>query len=338
MKKYGLKRHVVDVKSVRRWANKLRNDGSLEHQSSSPNADTPTGRPRSSRSQANITRVKEVVTANPELSVRRIGQRVGQLNRESVRRILRFELHLHPYHVAVKQKLNDTDIRNRLAMCTWFDREIERRPEWLNDIWFSDESHFSLSGKINSKNCVYWGTSPPEFVYEKPLHDERCTAWLAISSHGVIGPFWIEDGNGQTVTVTTDVYLGVIKKFWAALQRKRLGKTAWFQQDGATPHTSRRSLEWLEARFGDRIISRRSQNDWAPHSPDLNPLDFFVWGHIKGQIHTNAHQNLADLKASIEWAVHTIDKDMCKRAIANFHKRVRQCIAVEGKHVEQLMK
>lgn len=337
MKKYGLKRNVLSGKMVRRWRDKLRNHGSLGHLKITAGTGTPVGRPRTSRSQRNVTSVNDVVAANPELSVRRITQRVGPVSRESVRRILKFDLGLHPYHVALKHKLNDNDIQSRMAMCTWFVREIERQPAWLNDIWFSDESHFSLTGKVNSKNCVFWGKNPPQFVYEKPLHDERCTAWLAMSSHGVIGPFWIEDDNGQTVNVTTDSYGKVLRKFWAALQRRRQSATAWFQQDGATPHTSGLTMEWLGERFGNRIISRRSHHDWAPHSPDLNPLDFFVWGHIKGQIHTHEHQDLNELKASVVQAVRTIDGDMCKRAIANFSKRVRQCMAVHGKHIEQLM-
>jgi len=31
----------------------------------------------------------------------------------------------------------------------------------------------------------------------------------------------------------------------------------WFQQDGATHHTSNESLAWLQQRFPDRLISRR---------------------------------------------------------------------------------
>ena len=36
----------------------------------------------------------------------------------------------------------------------------------------------------------------------------------------------------------------------------------------------------LQELFGNRIISRRSGFPWAPHSPDLSPLDFFLWGYV----------------------------------------------------------
>ena len=48
---------------------------------------------------------------------------------------------------------------------------------------------------------------------------------------------------------------------------------SWFQQDGATAHTSGRSIDLLKEFFGDRIIS---EDLWPPCSPDLNPADFFI--------------------------------------------------------------
>ena len=52
----------------------------------------------------------------------------------------------------------------------------------------------------------------------------------------------------------------------------------WFQQDGATPHSSKESLAWLQQRFPDRLISRRCGPQWSPHSPDLNPPNFYIRG------------------------------------------------------------
>jgi len=55
-------------------------------------------------------------------------------------------------------------------------------------------------------------------------------------------------------------------------------------QDGATPQTADRTLEMLQDMFDDRVeVSRRTENPWAPHSPDLNPIDFFLWGYAKVQ-------------------------------------------------------
>ena len=52
----------------------------------------------------------------------------------------------------------------------------------------------------------------------------------------------------------------------------------WFQQDGATAHTAGEVMAWLNVRFSRRLISHRSEFQWPPRSPDLSPLDFYLWG------------------------------------------------------------
>ena len=66
---------------------------------------------------------------------------------------------------------------------------------------------------------------------------------------------------------------------------RRIGiniETMWFQQDGATPHTAKHVLSWLHESFGDNFISFKTEKKkWPPHPPDLNPLDFFLWGYLR---------------------------------------------------------
>ncbi|GFV14652.1 histone-lysine N-methyltransferase SETMAR [Trichonephila clavipes] len=55
----------------------------------------------------------------------------------------------------------------------------------------------------------------------------------------------------------------------------------WFQQDGATCHTARATIDLLKDTFGDRLISRFGPVNWPPRSCDLTPLDYFLWGYVK---------------------------------------------------------
>ncbi|GFU74618.1 transposable element Tcb1 transposase [Trichonephila clavipes] len=50
----------------------------------------------------------------------------------------------------------------------------------------------------------------------------------------------------------------------------------WFQQDGATCHTARATIDLLKDTFGDRLISRFGPVNWPPSSCDLTPLDYFL--------------------------------------------------------------
>ncbi|XP_068246703.1 zinc finger BED domain-containing protein 5-like [Palaemon carinicauda] len=54
---------------------------------------------------------------------------------------------------------------------------------------------------------------------QRPLHSVKRTAWVAISKHGIIGPFWFEDDNERSVAMNTERYVLVLGKFWTALGR-----------------------------------------------------------------------------------------------------------------------
>ncbi|GFV25327.1 hypothetical protein TNCV_1145981 [Trichonephila clavipes] len=45
----------------------------------------------------------------------------------------------------------------------------------------------------------------------------------------------------------------------------------WFQQDGATYHTARATIDLLKDTFGNRLISRFGPVNWPPRCCDLRP-------------------------------------------------------------------
>jgi len=228
---------------------------------------------RTSRTPHNVAAVRDSVVHSPSKPVRGRSQELG-INRDSVRKILIADLHMYPYRIQIKQMLTPDDMRKRVIMCQWFRDKIDAVPDFLDNVWLSDVAHFLLSGHVNSKNNIFWSSTPPEHCLQRPLHSVKCTAWVPISKHGIIGPFWFENDNERSVTINTERYVQVLGKFWAALGRWR-GVTRVlqsFQQDGANPHSSKESLAWLQQRFPDRLISRRCDPQWS--SPDLNPSDF----------------------------------------------------------------
>ena len=160
--------------------------------------------------------------------------------------------------------------------------------------------------------------------------------WIALSYRAVIGPFWFQDEKGKTTTVASDGYLTGLRKFWRSLGRRSscAVEEAWFQQDGATPHTSRVVLAWLQERFGKRLISRKLPNEWPQHSPDLNPLDYFLWGFLKDG---NKPQTIQELKLSIEKEVQRIYPETCHRVVQNFQRRIRACLERNGQYLEHIV-
>ncbi|GBN98620.1 hypothetical protein AVEN_272953-1 [Araneus ventricosus] len=58
------------------------------------------------------------------------------------------------------------------------------------------------------------------------------------------------------------------------------------QQDGAPPHYGNIVREFLDATFPQRWIGRGAAMAWPPRSPDITPLDFYVWGYVKQHVYS----------------------------------------------------
>ena len=56
-----------------------------------------------------------------------------------------------------------------------------------------------------------------------------------------------------------------------------------FQQDGAPPHWGSHVRRFLDATFPNRWTGRDGPTPWPPRSPDITPLDFFLWGYVKAK-------------------------------------------------------
>ena len=69
----------------------------------------------------------------------------------------------------------------------------------------------------------------------------------------------------------------IVKRFEVMDSTENIN-TTWFQQDGATPHTARNMVEWIQKTFGDNFISLKTDIECPPHSLNLSSLDFFPVG------------------------------------------------------------
>lgn len=273
-------------------------------------------RHRNVRSVENIARVNESVTESPKTSIRRRSQQLA-ISRSSLQRILAKDLRLHAYKIQLTQELKPRDHHHRRIFANWILEQTELDDEFGNRIIFSDEAHFHLGGYVNKQNCRIWGRENPREIIEKPMHPLRVTVWCGFSANGVLGPHFFENENGEAETVNGERYRQMLNNFlWPRLEDMDLNNL-YFQQDGATCHTARETLNLLQEKFPGRVISRNGDVDWPARSCDLTPLDFFLWGFLKDQVYTNNPQTIDELKNNIRAAIAEINLHMCDKVIEN---------------------
>ena len=108
-----------------------------------------------------------------------------------------------------------------------------------------------------------------------------------------------------------------------------------WQQDGARAHTARDTVEWLRVNTPDFI----QPDQWPSKSPDLNVMDFCVWGILlqKLQLQRRNITTIDDLKLCLMDAWIEIPQDIIKKATESWIKRLITCRDNHGDHFEHLL-
>ncbi|GFU56228.1 DUF4817 domain-containing protein [Trichonephila clavipes] len=191
-------------------------------------------------------------------------------------------------------------------------------PDFHKRILSSDEAHFWLNGYVNKQNCSIWSQANPQVYVETPLNPEKLTVWCALWAGGIIGPYFFKNDEGHDVTVNGDRYRAMITNFFIPELNNHDVQELWFQQDGATCHTARASIDLLKDTFGDRLISRFGPVNWPPRSCDLTPLDYFLWGYVKSLVYADKLQTLDHLEDNIRRVIADIRPPMLEKVIEDW--------------------
>ena len=240
---------VPSRNTILRWIHSLRTTGSIVK-------NKPSGPNKTVRMPENIERVRQALIRSPGRSARRHAREM-RLSRESDRTILQKDLKFNPCKMCVVQELRATDYEQREDFAIRMQVQLEENENAVTIIK-SDKAHFHLSGEVNKQNLCYWASKNPLNIHKKPLHSERVTAWCAIGIFDIIGPDFFEDENGATVTVNAERYIHMLNIFLRPQmkrQRPHNMQNVYFQQDGATPHTARLSMDVVRRMFPGRVIS-----------------------------------------------------------------------------------
>lgn len=316
--------HHPSYRTIGRVARRLRATGTALPRQRGPQAAGPDA-------------VEEAVLAyfmvNPRASIRSAHRESG-LPITSVWRILHRHGY-HPYHVHCVQGLVDGDTQRRLDFCNWLLIQIDEIPDLLTNIIWTDEARFCRDGIVNRHNAHWWATENPRFTRETHHQFQWSTnVWCGIWGNRILGPIFYQGNlNGMR-------YLHLLRTdIEEILDNAPLAATraAWYQHDGAPPHRIHAVCAWLDRTFDGRWIGFRGEVEWPARSPDLTPLDFFLWGYLKENVYATPPADLGDLRQRVTACIRTITPEMMEDVRESIVNRAEMCIAADGGHVEQAL-
>lgn len=299
------------------------------------------GRPRPPPNANIEADIIQRVENNPDVSTRRLAHEFG-ISHSTVWRIIH-DAGYYPYHLQRVQALYAGDRAARRQFCHWFFGQPDIHNE--NFAWYvlwTDESQFTRDGINNFHNIHLWDHENPHGIVEG--HHQRrfsLNVWAGIVGGFLLGPVFLPPAlNGrryhhflvhQLPDLVETIPIGI---------RQRM----WFMHDGAPGHFSHLARNYLSRAnvYGNHWIGRGGPVAWPPRSPDLNPLDFFLWGHCKFTlVYARPVNDVLELRQRIIDAFDTIrnmdNGAVFRRVNVNMYRRLEACLLANGGHFEQFL-
>ena len=162
----------------------------------------------------------------------------------------------------------------------------------------------------------------------KTVHENRSKffQWFKITSNQLT----VNDVICDVVFVNNNAANSLLMNFDCPVDTSSSKTT--HRQPCVPAHTARAMQNWLQTNCPDFI----AKDQWPPNSPDLNPLDFHVWGPCWRPI-TSAIQNRKrspNWRKSCRWSGTAYLRDPIDKAVKEFSKRLKACVVAEGGHFE----
>ena len=69
---------------------------------------------------------------------------------------------------------------------------------------------------------------------------------------------------------------------------------------------------------------------WPARSPDLSPLDFWLWGYLKDKVYSHSVATLQELRDAIEDELQSIPAGMVHNATLSVVENAKKLISING--------
>lgn len=330
VREYGRRfpnRRCPDSRTFRRVHMRLRERGT-----SNPNEGESSGNVQHSVSVEE--EILNLVSETPTISTRRVALMLG-VSQTKVWRVLRKE-NLHPYHYVPAQELLPADLPKRADFCRLMLLNEELHPTYFSRILWTDEASFTREGVNNFHNLHMWASENPHLIRESSFQQRfSVNVWAGIIGNTFIGPVILPNRlNSSSYLNHLEVMVDIIADEVPLNVRNNL----IFQHDGAPAHYGRIIKDWLDQNYPGRWIGRNGPILWPARSPDLTPLDFYVWGYLKTEVYSVKIDTIEQLRERILSASSKIRQNLVTFQMPEaIKRRLMLCLLQNGAHFENLL-
>lgn len=340
LKHYGAKRLMKEFPS-KQWKKStlnyylkhLRETGVITRKEGS-------GRPKSARTVEAIADVNDLVLSQEgkpktHCTTRQIARKTG-LHQATVVRIIHDDLQLKCLKKRQAQQLTAKHCETRLDRANLL--LVSFPVHAVDFIFFTDEKIFSVAPPVNMQNDRLYvpvatkkkEVDPERLLRTRPTFSKSVMVSVAVSKLGLSDVIFVEPGVKVNGAYYRDVLLA---QHMLPAIRRIAGDCFVFQQDNAPAHRARETVQFLQRETPSFI----PPDMWPPNSPDLNPVDYKIWGYVQEQVYQKEIHDVHELKQRLVEVWGRLPQNIVNKAIDEWRKRLRACVRAEGCHFEHIL-
>jgi hypothetical protein len=298
------------------------------------------GRPVTASTPENIEFVmKRSMSAKEEpgtsLSERQMAAELG-IARSSVQ-VIKKKLDIRTFTRIVTPRMNASARARRSERADFLRCSLTEHD--VPNLVFYDEKDLTLERPINRQTNKVCGqgvlkrdVSPERLFHQTSRFSKKIMVCGAASYRGLSKLVIVDPSKTK---VDSEAYQSVLKKILPSVRKLYPDEDWIFVQDSAPSHRSNSTQEFLTKETPSFIPA----DGWPPHSPDLNPLDYHVWGELRERVYQDRHEpfaSLEELSAATVAAWKEIPLEHVKKSIDRFRPRLDLVAEAEGGPIQHL--
>jgi histone-lysine N-methyltransferase SETMAR len=287
------------------------------------------GRPADVVNERSIALVKEKINEDKRVTVRELSAECA-LPRATIHRIIQEHLHMKklcsrwiPHLLTIEQK------RERVRISQELLRLLEKRR--LSDIVTGDESWLYFYQMASKTANMVWleDEEPRPEVCRQSFRSQKRMFSVFINYRGPVCIDMLPEGQHINGHYYASTVLPQVVNCINEQRPKTSTSRILFHQDNASCHGTQEVKQYIASQHMTII----------PHpaySPDLAPLDFWVWPKLKADMSGLKFHRVQDLAKAVHSQLNSYGEDWYRKCLEQWTTRLQKCIDEEGGYVEGL--
>ena len=287
------------------------------------------GRPVSQSTAENVDQVHQLVLENRKISIVCIVQETG-LSTGTVHTILHEHLSMSKVCARWVPKMMTPDMKaTRVNTSSVLLSRYNVNPEnFLSRVVTGDETwvyYYDPPSKFESMEWKHAG-SPRTKKFKVSRTTKKVMATVFLDTDGVIHIDYLPRGT----TMNGQYYADLLVRLRESIKEKRRGKIrrgVLLQQDNAPVHSSKVAMQSVRDCGFELLLH-------PPYSPDLAPIDFFLFSKLKKELRGQRYDDDDELMLAVEGFCKGHDSPFYREGLEALPRRWTKCIESQGDYVE----